>query len=225
MARRRKPSYTQVRYIRPKGRANQNRTVIPQTPYRPIKVSGDALQREKLRSDPYWFIAHRRGVHRPKIGEDPLEARAVSKSTVNGTLPERIVYKALTNRRLIPNIDFDFQSSEQGGRLELGGMVADFLFPNMMFVLNVQGPTHATFLRAEKDSEQEGELADMGYGYYEIWENTIYDQSSLDKFLRRLFDMSGQDRLGEQNGDTYGIPDHQISTIFKAVHQLHAGIS
>ena len=51
------------------------------------------------------------------------------KEQVNGTLPERILYLALIRvMHFSPNADFDFQSSQEGGRLELGGLVADFLF-------------------------------------------------------------------------------------------------
>lgn len=74
---------------------------------------------------PRRFTLRRRGVKRIRVGEDELEKRAVSEEAAGGvaTLPERIVYRELLRRR----VTFDFQSSLLGGRLRLGGMVADFI--------------------------------------------------------------------------------------------------
>lgn len=92
--------------------SRRTRIKIPQNPTRPLQInSKDLLKREDIRQDPSWFVKHKRGPRRPKVGEDVLEARAVSKYQVKGTLPERIVYKALVNLiHLTPGVDFDFQS-------------------------------------------------------------------------------------------------------------------
>lgn len=59
------------------------------------------------------------------------------------TLPEWLVWWYLTRkRRMIPGVDFQFQSSYFGGRRELGGLVVDFLLPSLFppgLVINVQG--------------------------------------------------------------------------------------
>ena len=56
--------------------------------------------------------------------------------TTSGTQPEILCYEALINYGLMPNIDFEFQSSIFGGRQQRGGQVIDFLFfnpPNLAF--------------------------------------------------------------------------------------------
>ncbi len=56
------------------------------------------------------------------------------------TKPEWYCYWALLRLGKKPGLDFDFQSSLMGGRLELGGAVVDFLFldpPNL--AINIQG--------------------------------------------------------------------------------------
>lgn len=130
---------------------------------------------------------HRRGLSRPQIGEDPLEARAVPHSLIRGTLPERIIYKSLVKEfHLIDNVDFLFQSSLQGGRIDTGGIVADFIFPYLHLVINPTGPTHSEYIRMWKDDEQTMALADMGYDQYLIPEEKVYDEAYLSNWLRRL---------------------------------------
>ena len=84
---------------------------IPQPDYRDyILRNRDVVRWEDINLEADWHTVHKRGVRRPKVGEDPLEARAVQREYVNGTLPERIVYKYLTDRmRMVSGIDFDFQ--------------------------------------------------------------------------------------------------------------------
>ena len=90
----------------------RQRIFIPQSPTRPIDIhTKDLVKKEYVRTNPWWFTAHRRGIKRAKLGEDPLEMRAVPKTQIKGTLPERIVYKSLIDLiKLAPGIDFDFQS-------------------------------------------------------------------------------------------------------------------
>lgn len=47
-----------------------------------------------------------------------------------GSWPEYVCFRELVNQGLRPDLDFTFQSSQLGGRLELGGLVIDFLFYN-----------------------------------------------------------------------------------------------
>src|SRR3990167_2754607 len=123
------------------------RIVLPQPEKRPLDIHRrDLVRRGVVSPDARWFTLHRRGPRREDVGGDPREARAVSEEEVRGTLPERIFYLALIRvLHFMPDADFDFQSSLQGGRLEFGGIVADFLFPEQRIIVNVQGPTHDRF--------------------------------------------------------------------------------
>ena len=182
----------------------RTRIFIPQSPTRPIDIhTKDLVKKEYVRTNPWWFTEHRRGIKREKLGEDPLEMRAVPKSQLKGTLPERIVYKSLVDLiKLNPNVDFTFQSSQAGGRIELGGLVADFLFPIMKIVIQVQGPTHNIFIRIKKDSEQQDLLADMGYRVFEIEDEIIYNEYRYEAWLRNLFNIGG---VGGGTGNTFNV--------------------
>jgi len=57
-----------------------------------------------------------------------------------GSLPEYLVFQELVRRGLRPDIDFTYQSPFQGGRLQKGGVVLDFLFDDPPdLAINVQG--------------------------------------------------------------------------------------
>ena len=45
-----------------------------------------------------------------------------------GSWPEFVCYREIRNQGYVPNLDFNFQSNFLGGRLELGGIVVDFVF-------------------------------------------------------------------------------------------------
>ena len=51
-----------------------------------------------------------------------------------GTLPEYLVYRELVRLQ----VEFEYQSSQMGGRQERGGSVVDFLIIDLNLVLNVQ---------------------------------------------------------------------------------------
>jgi hypothetical protein len=173
-------------------KGKQTRIRIPQPAERPLRLSTrDVVRWAEIQSSPWWYILHRRGIKRPSIGEDQREARAVPKDQVKGTLPERMVYKYLmVQMRFTPGIDFDFQSSSQGGRMELGGIVADFLFFYMKIVIQVDGPTHLDYLRRKKDVEQETALEEMGYRTFRVDEATIYNEYALEDWMRRTFGLA-----------------------------------
>jgi len=182
------PRYRRISALKPvRGTGGQKRRIrIPQPVKRPLKTEG-VIRKSLLREDPEWFILHRRGVRRPWVGQDPLETRAVSEASVRGYLNERIVYKWLLVNHFRPGSDFDYQSSQEGGRLELGGMVVDFLFPYMRIALNVLGPGHEGNLRHRKDQEQAQMLAEMGFTPVEVATETIASQFVFDNFMRRIF--------------------------------------
>lgn len=142
---------------------------------------------------------HRRGLitedYRPP---DPREQYAVPDSEVHGTLPERIFYRALTDAHLTPNADFTFQSSLAGGRIELGGMVADFLFERPPLVVRIQGQywhgqfdretgnlIHGDLHQGRRDDEQGQILNDMGYAVLDLWEEETYDPFILKAWMDR----------------------------------------
>lgn len=195
--RRKKPTVVFRRDIR---FGREERIKIPQTPLRPLRLhQRDLVKRELLRPDYWWWSMHRRGPRREDVGGDPREKRAVSKEQVAGTLPERILYKALQRiLRMDAGTDFTFQSSLQGGRTEMGGIVADFVFPYLLVVIQVQGPTHGQYLRHVKDNEQRAILEAMGYAVWEIMDYECYDEYILEDWLRRHF------LLGKGRGSAYG---------------------
>lgn len=177
--------------ITPTKAGKKTKIHIAQPDFRPLQLrKRDVVRWGEVNLDPDWFTLHRRGPRRPKVGEDPLEARAVPHGYIKGTLPERIVYYYLTKYlKFQAGVDFDFQSSLDGGRMQMGGIVADFLFERMRIVIQVQGPTHDTFMRRAKDNEQVGILAEMGYTVYELEDSIIYDEYLLEEWMRRLFSL------------------------------------
>lgn len=201
------------------------RIVIEQPEYRPFDaVSRDAVRRELLKDDAWWFVLHRRGIRRPKVGEDPLEAFAVSDKEVPGTLPERVVYRALLNLRFSEPADFDFQSSLQGGRLELGGIVADFLFRPLMIVLRVQGPSHESYRRQRKDEEQRLVLEEMGFRVFDIEDDEAKDLNRLYDRLRRIF-LSGGHPVAPSTQFSFGpSPNLVVDSLVPLALQIRDGL-
>ena len=56
-----------------------------------------------------------------------------------GSLPEYIAFQTFVELGLEPGQDFTYQSPLMGGRLDKGGLVIDFLFPDRSLAVNVQG--------------------------------------------------------------------------------------
>jgi len=111
-----------------------------------------------------------------------LENRA--QQGLRGSLEERIFYKALAEHGFIPGVDFTFQSSMMGGRGELGGLVADFLFPVPMVIVNPMSYWHTISLAHERrDDDQVMILRSLGYTLLEVWPITIHDQFALDRWI------------------------------------------
>lgn len=148
------------------------------------------------------ITVHRRGLlTKDYRAPDPREQYAVPDSEVHGTLPERIVYKSLTDRHLTPGSDFTFQSSLNGGRIDLGGVVADFLFPRPPVVIRVQGQywhgqfdretgdlIHGDLGQGRRDDEQGQILNKMGYAVVDFWENDVYDPYILQGLMNKWVD-------------------------------------
>jgi len=179
-----KVKWAGVRWLSKK-RPAQRRIRIKQPPDRPLLIR--RKQPDKLRQETD-LITHRRGPRRQLVGLDYQESRA--KQGIKGTLIERIFYKALEQRGYVAGSDFDFQSSLLGGRMQMGGIVADFLFPHKRLVINIQGPTHAIWIRAAKDQEQRELLESMGYTTLEVDQDIVLSAAALDNWLRRNLDIT-----------------------------------
>jgi len=189
-----KRSYPTDRTVKP---GIRKRIFIPQPKERVLKLpAGDALRTDIISEDPWWFTIHKRGIRRPVVGTDPLEARAAPETRVKGYLHERVLYKFFNTLRMYEPGDFTFQSSAQGGRLELGGLVVDFLFESRRLCVQVQGPTHIEFLRMAKDREQDAILADMGYSVEYVELRTIRNEFELENWGRRVFGLGSSGGSG-----------------------------
>jgi hypothetical protein len=183
----------------PTGKSKRLGIIIPQPIRFPFYIKGkDVVKWKEIGAEPAWFTLHKRSPQ-GKIAGDPREARAVPKDVVKGSLPERIVYKYLTdNLKLVPMVDFDFQSAQDGGRVELGGFVCDFVFLNLKFVIQVQGVHHKEYLQERKDQQQEDVMAEFGYRVEQIWEDEIYDEYRFENRMRKIFN------LASGTGSAYG---------------------
>lgn len=196
------------------------RIKIPQPPEISIILRGDLLRGDLISPELSDFILHRRGLRRGRVGVDPKEQRAVSENEVRGYLHERIVYKYLVEAMgFVPDVDFDFQSSQLGGRLEMGGLVVDFLFPLLKIVLQVQGPTHYEFRRGRKDEEQRMILEDMGYAVHDIDIAAIIANEYLfEDEMRRIFGLRGV------GGSVYGDQEMAEDAFWYAVLERLEGL-
>lgn len=187
--------------IYPTGRRSK-RTIIPQTPYRPVTVRRTSSKEEEYNPEYSWMTVHRLGPHRDTVGINALEQRAVPSSERKGTLPERIMYKALRDSlHLVPGIDFDFQSYVEGGRTDKGGMVLDFVLPTFRLIIQVQGPTHNNFLQIIKDTEQRMIVAEWGYTVEYFTQEEIYNQVVFEEKLRRIFNLTNRRGCRGYNAD------------------------
>lgn len=184
------------------------RIKMPSIPKRPLRFQIRTLLRKEAihGKTPYWMTVHRRGIRREKVGINALEQRAMQ--GIHGFLTERLLYAALVRLfHFVPGVDFLYQSSQQGGRLEMGGLVADFLFPILRIVINPLGPQHYQFRNMAKDEEQTAILKDMGYDAYLIDEEVMYDELKLEEFLRRIFSWTGS-----SGGDAGAYPAQMTSS-------------
>ncbi len=110
-------------------------------------------------------------------------------ATFQGTLPEWRVYWWLQKH----GYEFDFQSSLLGGRIELGGQVADFLLPNELppMIIRVQGLAWHYGFRGDipKDQKAKDILEGMGYRVIDVDEDDVNER--LDYVMVRA--MRGED--------------------------------
>jgi hypothetical protein len=105
----------------------------------------------------------------------------------------------------MPGVDFSFQTSQLGGRREIGGLVADFIFETPRVILQVQSIWHTLTTELERrDDEQRLVLESMGWTVLDLWPNTIEDQSALDQWIDKhivgLFGRSSTGLIGGVSG-------------------------
>lgn len=106
--------------------------------------------------------------------------------TILATEPERIVLAWLDKRGIV---DYEFQSSQLGGRFELGGSIVDFLIPDLSLAWRVQGGYwHQGVEKSATDSVQRELLESQGWTVVDIWESDLDTpekvNTTLDKALR-----------------------------------------
>lgn len=192
----------------PTSKSRRQPIIIPQPLRLPFYIKGkDVIDWEGLRNDPEWYTLHKRSPQQKLTGYNPLEERATQ--SVKGSLPERIVYKYLTDGlHFVPDIDFDFQAAEEGGRMDLGGFVVDFVLKNLKLAIAVQGATHSEYLQGRKDQQQFDVMAEFGYYTEQIWQETIYDEYLFEDKMRKIFN------LASATGSAYGNTNvtHSISS-------------
>ncbi len=207
---RRRPIYFRFKSFTPANRRQQERIRIPQPKHRPVRVwTHDGIKRELAREpSPDWYTLHRKGIRRPRVGIPINEQRAVSESVVRGTLPERIMYLELIKRHWVPGLDFDFQSSQEGGRGELGGIVVDFLFRDWRIALRVQGYTHQRVIQVKKDEEQQQTLASYGFDVVDIQVKTVLNAAATEQWFRKKMDWRSFVR---QHPETFLAPFEDVS--------------
>jgi hypothetical protein len=75
-----------------------------------------------------------------------------------------------------------------GGRMELGGMVADFVFEDWRLVVRIQSYTHRKLLQKKRDEEQAGILESFGFQVLDLWDHVIRDEWKLEDWFRRHID-------------------------------------
>lgn len=169
-----KPGIRRPRFVRP----------YPRRPTTGIRrFRGGIVRWEYLRQDrPRRYARPQWGTRTRIDAQAALEARAAQ--GIDGSLEERIVYAALVQHGLKPDVDFTFQSSEFGGRAVLGGLVADFLFDVPKVVLQVQSYWHTLTREIERrDDDQAALLQAMGYVVLELWPDVIHSQAALDLWI------------------------------------------
>lgn len=118
--------------------------------------------------------------------ERAMGAHRLQKRGIVGTLPELLTYDWLESRNRL----FDFQSSLMGGRLIMGGAVADFIIsdlaPGGLVVWRVQGDYwHTQPERQRSDFAQRERLLMESYmgvpvvQVVDLWESAIYWSAPL----------------------------------------------
>jgi len=131
----------------------------------------------------------------PEFGPELLESRAVAAtgSLRLATLPERIMYKKLT-QMLHGTHKFIFQREELGGRNFIGGFIIDFLILDRQpyIALEVLGDYWHQAYEKASDLEREMAVKREGYIYHEVWESEMY---TSDEYLENKLNVILEGRI------------------------------
>ena len=138
---------------------------------RKIPRIGPLGQEKPERAPSFGKIAVRPGVPGAKV--DPLEAAA--RQGVDGTLPERIIWKFLEDSRML----YTPQTQELGDR-SAHGTTADFeimgiaAMPVIVRIMGTYWHSAAFLGRSSNDDEQAARLRAAGYIVIDLEEDSIY---------------------------------------------------
>ncbi len=118
--------------------------------------------------------------------DDLLAEFEVWRLTTNGSLPEFIVWKFLTEeKKQRPGIDFIFQFPLLGGRTRFGGFILDYYFPLKSEGWRVQGERFHREQPADRarDAISKAILTARGLKLIDLWED---DLLTRDRFVLNL---------------------------------------
>jgi len=137
----------------------------------PVATVGPIVS-EDLRSEEEKELARRIG------DKNARSVMRLREKGIVGTSPELLVYQWLTKEKL----PFEYQSSQMGGRLQLGGVVVDFLLGHTpgLIALQVQGE----YWHKSSAEDAAGRTALLGQRVggrtikqvVSVWENDVYDR-------------------------------------------------
>lgn len=85
--------------------------------------------------------------------------------TKHATIPERLLWNCLQNKRL-DGIQFNFQQP-------VHGWIADFLAPELKLIIEVDGPDHSAKLHAAKDTRRDTILAHHGFSTLRVLNSEV----------------------------------------------------
>ena len=132
-----------------------------------ILLSRSRSKKTKVRNLPRRFTVRRRGFFKKFTKDEYWNPPA----NFIGTLPEWQVHLWLTRKKIR---GWEFQSSIMGGRLQLGGVVADFLFgppqwvPTMVWRVQGEYFHYATSEKQVQDLLQRITMEDRGFRVVDI---------------------------------------------------------
>jgi len=115
-----------------------------------------------------------------------------------GSLPEYLAYRGFEKAGKIPGVDFTYQSPLQGGRMDKGGQVLDFLFSDPPdLAVNVQGVYYHYEFGVEtlaRDKIGREQMLQSGIHVIFIDEDDII--ADTDYYVREALNYRDHSRLG-----------------------------
>jgi hypothetical protein len=119
-------------------------------------------------------------------------------SNWQGSLPEYLAYRGFEKAGKIPGVDFTYQSPLQGGRMDKGGQVLDFLFSDPpALAVNVQGVYYHYEFGVEtlaRDKIGREQMLQSGIHVIFIDEDDII--ADTDYYIREALNYLDHSRLG-----------------------------